>query len=114
MKFDQSLEDKSRRNLRGVMKIQLPKEDWKNCRPLPPNSYKANPTISKTPTEKSDSLKGLYQDPTWIKVQQYCGNILAAVSDGKSRSPPQVCYHPLQNYLGPRPVNGTPKFRDDN
>ena len=39
------------------MKLQLPKEDWKNCGPPPPIYYKADPTINNTPTEKSYSLK---------------------------------------------------------
>ena len=39
------------------MKIQQPKEDWNNIGPSLLISYKANPTIDKTPTDKSDSLK---------------------------------------------------------
>ena len=39
-----------------------------------------------------------YQDPTWRKGHQDGGNVRAAVSDGKFRSPPQVCYHPQQDY----------------
>ena len=39
-----------------------------------------------------------YQDPTWRKGHQDGGNVRAAVSDGKFRSPPQVRYHPQQDY----------------
>ena len=39
------------------MKLHPPKEDWKNCRPPPPISYKANPTIGNNPTDKSGSLR---------------------------------------------------------
>ena len=39
------------------MKLQLPKEYWYNRGPLPLISYKANPTIDKTPTDKSDSIQ---------------------------------------------------------
>ena len=39
------------------MKLHTPKEDWKNCGPPPLISYKADPTIGKTPMDKSDSLK---------------------------------------------------------
>ena len=40
------------------MKLQFSKEYWRNCEPLTPIPYKANPTISKTLTDKLDSLKG--------------------------------------------------------
>ena len=39
------------------MKLKLPKKDWKNCGPPPPISYKADPTIGKTSTDKLDSIK---------------------------------------------------------
>ena len=40
-----------------VIKLQLPKEDWKNWGPPPPISYKSEPTLGKTLTDKSNSLK---------------------------------------------------------
>ena len=39
------------------MKLQLPKEYWKDWGPLPSIYYKAEPTLGKTLTEKSNSLK---------------------------------------------------------
>ena len=39
------------------MKLQLPKEYWKNQVPPPTIYYNPNATIRKTPTERSDSLK---------------------------------------------------------
>ena len=39
------------------MKLKLPKEDWKNHGPPPMNSYKPDPNISKTLTEKLETLK---------------------------------------------------------
>ena len=39
------------------MKLQLPKEDWKNRGPPPLIYYKADPTINKIPTDKVYSLK---------------------------------------------------------
>ena len=34
-----------------------PKDDWNNCEKSPTIFYKTDPTIGKTPTENSDSLK---------------------------------------------------------
>ena len=39
------------------MKLQLSKEYWENWGPPPPISYKSDPTLGKTRTDKSDSLK---------------------------------------------------------
>ena len=39
------------------MKLQLPTEYWQKRGPPPPIFYKAEPTLGKTPTEKSDPLK---------------------------------------------------------
>ena len=39
------------------MKLKLPKYDWKNRGPAPPNCYKPDPTIGKTLTNKLDYLK---------------------------------------------------------
>ena len=39
------------------MKPQIPQEDWKTWVLPPPISYKADPTLGKTPTDKSDSIK---------------------------------------------------------
>ena len=38
------------------MKINLPKEYWKIQVPPPPISYKSNPNLDKTPTDKLDSM----------------------------------------------------------
>ena len=45
------------------MKLQLPKEDWKNQDPPSLMSYKANQTLGNTSMEKSDSMK------VYIKTQ---------------------------------------------
>ena len=39
------------------MKIYPQKEEWKTRCPTPPISYRSNPTLGKTPTDKLDSLK---------------------------------------------------------
>ena len=39
------------------MKLQISKEDWNKQGPQPTISYKADSNCSKTPTDKSDSLK---------------------------------------------------------
>ena len=39
------------------MKLKLPKDDCKSCRPAPPNCYKPGPTIGKTLTNNLDYLK---------------------------------------------------------
>ena len=40
-----------------MIKIQLPKQYCKSWGPPPPISYKADATLDKTPTDKSNSLK---------------------------------------------------------
>ena len=68
------------------------------------------PTLpSARPRWKVGFPQGRYQDSTWVEGYRNGSYLRAAISDGKSRRPLQICGDPSQDNLRPGPVNRNPE-----